>query len=137
MTTRVLATSRMPLRIRAEKEWPVAPLETPPPIERIATADDLAELAVNPAVALFVQAARAARPAWNITLANALDVAEITRRLEAPLAIELAAVRIRVLSPAEILRRLCDALGLLRRKPVIDLIGSKRYGRRSPGALIS
>ena len=61
-----------------------------------------------------MQAARAARPAWNITLANALDVAEITRRLDGlPLAIELAAVRIRVLSPAEILRRLCDALDLL------------------------
>jgi predicted ATPase/class 3 adenylate cyclase len=114
MTTRVLATSRMPLRIRAEKEWPVAPLETPPPIEGIATEEALAELAVNPAVALFVQAARAARPAWNITLVNALDVAEITRRLDGlPLAIELAAVRIRVLSPAEILRRLGDALDLL------------------------
>jgi predicted ATPase/class 3 adenylate cyclase/Tfp pilus assembly protein PilF len=117
MTTRVLATSRMPLRIRAEREWPVAPLETPPPMERIATEGDLAELAANPAVALFVQGARAARPAWNITLANALDVAEITRRLDGlPLAIELAAVRIRVLSPAEILRRLSDALDLLQAK---------------------
>jgi hypothetical protein len=111
---RVLATSRAPLRIRAEQEWPVSPLPTPEPGAEVESETALAVLAATPAVALFVERARAARPAWRLTPANAADVAEIARRLDGlPLAIELAVVRIRVLTPAEILRRLAGALDLL------------------------
>jgi predicted ATPase/class 3 adenylate cyclase len=111
---RVLATSRVPLRIRAEQEWPVLPLTTPEPGVAVDGEAALATLAATPAVALFVERARAARPAWRLTPANAAEVAEIARRLDGlPLAIELAAVRIRVLTPAEILRRLGGALDLL------------------------
>ena len=113
-TVRVLATSRAPLRIRAEQEWPVSPLSTPEPGVDVDGEAALATLAATPAVALFVERARAARPAWRLTPANAADVAEIARRLDGlPLAIELAAARIRVLTPAEILRRLGGALDLL------------------------
>ena len=113
-TLRVPGTSRAPLRIRSEREWPVHPLPAPAPVEAGEGEAALAALAANPAVALFVDRARAARPAWRLTPANAGDVAEIARRLEGlPLAIELAAARIRVLTPAAILRRLGDALDLL------------------------
>jgi predicted ATPase/class 3 adenylate cyclase len=110
----IMATSRAPLRIRAEQEWPVSPLLTPAPGVEVDGEAALAELAASPAVALFVERARAARPAWRLTTANATDVAEIARRLDGlPLAIELAAARIRVLTPGEILRRLGGALDLL------------------------
>jgi predicted ATPase/class 3 adenylate cyclase len=113
-TVRVLATSRAPLRIRAEQEWPVSPLPIPAPGVEVDGEAALAALAATPAVALFVERARSARPAWTLTPANAADVAEIARRLDGlPLAIELAAARIRVLTPAEILRRLGGALDLL------------------------
>src|SRR5215211_179734 len=103
-----------PLRIRAEQEWPVSPLPVPEPGIGVEGEAALAALAATPAVALFVERARAARAAWRLTPANAADVAEIARRLDGlPLAIELAAVRIRVLTPAEILRRLGGALDLL------------------------
>ncbi len=111
---RVLATSRAPLRIRAEREWLVVPLATPESGWAVRSDADIAALAVNPAVAFFVERARAARPVWRLTNANAGEVAKIARRLESrPLAIELAAARIRVLSPGDILRRLGDALDLL------------------------
>jgi predicted ATPase/class 3 adenylate cyclase len=110
----VLTTSRAPLRIRAEQEWPVSPLATPEPGVDVEGETALAALATTPAVALFVERARAARPAWRLTPGNAADVAEIARRLDGlPLAIELAAARVRVLTPAEILRRLGGALDLL------------------------
>ena len=113
-TMRVLGTSRAPLRIRSEREWPVSPLPPPAPNEVGAGDEALAALAANPAVALFVDRARAARPAWRLTPSNARDVAEIARRLDGlPLAIELAAARIRVLTPADVLRRLGAALDLL------------------------
>jgi predicted ATPase/class 3 adenylate cyclase len=111
---RLLATSRAPLRIRAEHERPVAPLLTPAPATGALDEAALAALTANPAVALFIDRAQAARPAWCLTPANAADVAEIARRLDGlPLAIELAAARIRVLTPDDILRRLGDALNLL------------------------
>jgi predicted ATPase/class 3 adenylate cyclase len=111
---RVLATSRAPLRIRAEQEWPVSPLPTPVIGIAVESKATLAALASTPAVALFIERAQSARPAWRLTPANAADVAEIARRLDGlPLAIELAAARIRVLTPAEILRRLGGALDLL------------------------
>ncbi|MGE0539091.1 MAG: DUF4062 domain-containing protein [Dehalococcoidia bacterium] len=108
---KILATSRTVLRLRAEHEYPVAPLSVPafpqrPPIE---------QLAALPAVALFVDRARAVRHNFTLTEDNALAVAEICRRLDGlPLAIELAAARVRLLDPNALLARLgrrLDALG--------------------------
>jgi predicted ATPase/class 3 adenylate cyclase len=115
LTMRVMATSRTPLRIRAEREWPVAPLPVPnSDLPEAGGAEVVDALLANPAVALFVDRARAARPAWCLTEANARDVAEIARRLDGlPLAIELAAARVRVLTPAQIVKRLGGALDLL------------------------
>ena len=105
----ILATSRTVLGLRAEQEYPVPPLPA-----GSATAPE-AELAASPAVALFVDRARAVRPGFTLTESNAAAVAEICRRLEGlPLAIELAAARTRLLDPATLLRRLTaslDALG--------------------------
>ena len=107
----ILATSRTVLGLRAEREYPVPPL--PPPAD--AAAVSLEELGSSPAVALFVDRARAVRPGFALTEANAAAVAGICRRLEGlPLAIELAAARIRLLDPAALLDRLAaslDALG--------------------------
>src|SRR5262249_31394723 len=105
----IVATSRTVLGLRAEREDPVPPLATGP-----ATAA-AGEVAAWPAVALFVDRARAVRPGFALTEGNAAAVAEICRRLEGlPLAIELAAARTRLLHPAALLDRLAaslDALG--------------------------
>jgi predicted ATPase len=108
---RLLATSRMVLGLQAEREFPVPPLQLPPDL---ATAS-LEEIAASPAVALFVDRACAVRHDFALTAANAAAVTQICRRLEGlPLAIELAAARIRLLDPAALQERLCrslDALG--------------------------
>ncbi len=107
----VLATSRAVLGLRAEQEYPVPPLPLPADPVRV----PVAELAASPAVALFVDRARAVRYGFALTEGNAAAVAEICRRLEGlPLAIELAAARTRLLDPDALLRRLSrslDALG--------------------------
>jgi predicted ATPase len=107
----ILATSRTVLGLRAEREYPVAPL--PPPADPATVPVD--ELASSPAVALFVDRASAVRPDFTLTKANAAAVVAICRRLEGlPLAIELAAARTRLLDPDQLLRRLgtsLDALG--------------------------
>ena len=107
----MLATSLTALRLRAEREYPVLPL--PLPAE---SAADVDEVASSPAVALFVDRARAVRPGFALTRDNAAAVAEISRRLEGvPLAIELAAARTRLLSPGALVRRLTaslDAVGM-------------------------
>jgi predicted ATPase len=107
----ILATSRTVLGLRAEREYPVPPL--PPPADPDTV--PLKELEAAPAVALFVDRARAVRPDFALAEDNAAAVAEICRRLEGlPLAIELAAARIRLLDPAALLARLArslDALG--------------------------
>ena len=106
-----MATSRTVLGLRAKREYPVPPLPLP---ADPATAS-LAEVAASPAVALFVDRARAVRPGFTLTPGNAAAVAAICRRLEGlPLAIELAAARTRLLDPAALRDRLCrslDALG--------------------------
>ncbi|MFN8660430.1 MAG: tetratricopeptide repeat protein [Thermomicrobiales bacterium] len=113
-TLRVLGTSRAPLRVRAEREWPAAPLQAPGETNALDDDEALAVLAANPAVALFIDRARAARPAWNLLKSNARDVAELVRRLDGlPLAIELAAARVRVMTPAAIVERLGGALDVL------------------------
>jgi predicted ATPase len=107
----MLATSRTVLGLRGEREYPVRPLPLPPD----PGGASVAEVAAWPAVALFVDRARAARPGFALTEDNAAAVAEICRRLEGlPLAIELAAARSRLLDPPALLDRLArslDALG--------------------------
>ena len=107
----MLATSRTVLGLQAEREYPVPPL----PLSAGPGTASVAEVAASPAVALFVDRARAVRPGFALTEGNAAAVAEICRRLEGlPLAIELAAARTRLLEPAVLLDRLAaslDALG--------------------------
>jgi predicted ATPase len=106
----IVATSRTALGLRAEREYPVPPL----PLPADPAAVPLEELAASPAVALFVDRARAVRPGFALTEGNAAAVAEICRRLEGlPLAIELAAARIRLLDPAALLARLAESLHAL------------------------
>lgn len=97
---RVLATSRSALHIRGEHEIQIEPFATPDP-EKL---PPLEELAANPAIALFVERAASVRPSFALTPDNAADVVEICRRLDGlPLAIELAAARTKLLTPAQIL----------------------------------
>jgi len=105
----VLATSRVPLRLRAEHEYPVLPLGLPPR-HGASPEEDLA----SPAVQLFVERAQAVKPGFILTPETAPAVAEIVRRLDGlPLAIELAAARVRILPPAALLARLEKRLPLL------------------------
>lgn len=109
-TLTILATSRAPLRIRFEREWPLDPLPAPDP-EKPLPAVVLAE---NPAVALFVERARAARPSFDLDDGNARVVAEIVHMLDGlPLALELAAARLRALSAVQLRDRLGSRLDLL------------------------
>jgi predicted ATPase/class 3 adenylate cyclase len=108
---RVIATSRAPLRLAAEHAFPVPPLPVPDP----ASLPDLDALTQYEAVVLFVERARAVSPAFAITGENAAAVAEVCVRLDGlPLAIELAAARVKVLPPQALLARLGRRLELLR-----------------------
>jgi predicted ATPase/DNA-binding CsgD family transcriptional regulator len=107
---KLLVTSRVPLRVRAEQEFTVQPLALPT-LAQMATPDDLL---ANPAVVLFVLRAQAVRRDFALTPRHAQAVAEICRRLDGlPLAIELAAARSKVLSPPALLARLTNRLALL------------------------
>ncbi|MCW2952163.1 MAG: transcriptional activator domain protein [Conexibacter sp.] len=111
---RLLATSREQLRIQGEVAWRVPPLSLP---ERAAGAEPprLDQLERSEAIGLFRRRASDAVPGFALTPGNAAAVADICRRLDGmPLALELAAARITVLSPAQIADRLGDALALLR-----------------------
>jgi predicted ATPase/DNA-binding CsgD family transcriptional regulator len=108
---RILTTSREPLGVPAEHALLISPLELPaqgwsrPPGHGAAQAD---------AVALFVDRAQAAVPGFALSAANALTVAELCRRLDGiPLALELAAVRLRGMPADEILTRLTDRFRIL------------------------
>jgi predicted ATPase/DNA-binding CsgD family transcriptional regulator len=102
---RVLATSREPLSVPGEHVVPVPPLEPPRPGE---------PLSQNEAVSMFADRAAAASGSFELTAANQAAVAELCRRLDGlPLAIELAAVRTRVLTAEQIRDRLADRFGLL------------------------
>ena len=107
---RIIASSREPLGVHGEREYPVPPLGLPdtehlPSIERFGQYES---------VALFIERAMAVSPDFEVTNENAPAVAEICSRLDGlPLAIELAAARVKILSPREMLKRLEDRLGFL------------------------
>ena len=105
---KIITSSRIALKIQGEREYPVPPLDVP---QREAT---LEELTGTESIKLFVERARAAQPNFSLMKDNASFVTEICRRLDGlPLALELAAARIKLLSPQAILSRLDDQLKLL------------------------
>jgi len=108
--TKVLVTSRFALRLSAEREFPVSPLRTPDTARR----GTAAALRAYPAVELFAQRAAAVKPGFGMDDESAVTVAEICQRLDGlPLAIELAAARIKLFSPRALLARLDRRLDLL------------------------
>ncbi len=107
---RILVTSRAPLHLAGEQEFPVPPLRIP----AASDVPDLDALTQSEAVALFLQRATTVRPDFRLTAANAMAIVEICARLDGlPLAIELAASRIRLLPPEALLSRLQRRLDLL------------------------
>ncbi len=99
----VMVTSRAPLRVRGEREYAVGPLALEVGVDDMSPAD----LARSPAVRLFVERVRDVQPHFRLTSANGPTVTAICRRLDAlPLALELAAPWLKVLTPEELLRRL-------------------------------
>jgi len=107
---KMLVTSREVLHVQAEHEFPVPPLALPDP-KRLS---DLAALSHNAAVALFLQRAQAVKPDFQLTNANARAIVEICVRLDGlPLAIELAAARMKLLPPQALLARLVQRLAVL------------------------
>ncbi len=108
----LLITSRHVIRLRGEHEYPLAPLAVPEPVtvDDVDTVDDLRS---EPAVALFVEHATAAKPTFRLDATNAGAVAELCRRLDGlPLAIELVAAHVRLLPPETLLDRLGDRIDL-------------------------
>ncbi|WP_220197629.1 tetratricopeptide repeat protein [Ktedonospora formicarum] len=104
---KILATSREPLRLYGEREIEVHPLP-------IRDTHPTRSSEIGPASRLFVERAQAVRPGFDLTDENAICIAEICQRLDGlPLAIELAAARIKLLTPQELLARLNSRLALL------------------------
>ncbi|MFZ0040569.1 MAG: LuxR C-terminal-related transcriptional regulator, partial [Solirubrobacteraceae bacterium] len=115
---RVLATSRRPLALAGETVWQLAPLSLPP----TGGPDALAEVLGSEAGRLFLERARRSRPSFSVTPASAPAVAEICHRLDGlPLALELAAARVRILTPPQILEGLADRFRLLSAGPATTL----------------
>lgn len=118
---KVLATSRQVLGVTGEAIWPVPPLSLPaPPADAVAgggsagPGGEIDRLLASEAGRLFVQRGQAVRPSLTLTEQSAASVAEICCRLDGiPLALELAAARLNVLSANQILARLSDRFGLL------------------------
>ena len=107
---KVLVTSRAPLRVYGEYEFPVPPLALPD----LRHLNSLRALAENPSITLFAQRAQAVNPDFQLTAENAPIVAEICSRVDGlPLAIELAAARVKMLPLSGILARLKSRLHLL------------------------
>ena len=107
---KILTSSRIALNLHGEREFPVPPLELPQADNESAW-ENLIE---NESIILFVERARTTNPNFGLTKDNASAVAEICRRLDGlPLALELAAARIKLLQPQAILTRLDDKLKLL------------------------
>lgn len=111
---RILVTSRVPLHIQGEQLYRVPPLGLPGAGRQL----DVEQIGSSDAVALFVGRATAVRPEFRLTEDNAAEILEICRRLDGlPLALELAAARINVLSPAQLLQRIDRRLPLLTAGP--------------------
>jgi predicted ATPase/class 3 adenylate cyclase len=122
---KTIVTTRIPLRVSGEQEYPVPGLPAPPDTSRLSEMErlnlprelrelDLGALTQFEAVRLFITRAMAVRPGFEVTNANAPAVAGIAARLHGmPLAIELAAARIKLLTPDQILARLEHHLDLL------------------------
>ena len=107
---RIMTTSRTPLRIAAEREFALNPLELPSPSDP----GSIESLGSYPAIALFVERAKMTRGSFELTPENCGAVAAICRRLDGlPLALELAAARLRLLAPEALLERLDSALQVL------------------------
>lgn len=107
---KMLLTSRVPLHLRGEQAVEVVPLDVPPSNG----AYPLDNLLSYPSVALLIERARLVKPSFSLTVDNSAALAEICRRLDGlPLAIELAAARLRMLSPAALLIRLQHRLQVL------------------------
>jgi predicted ATPase/class 3 adenylate cyclase len=107
---KVMTSSREPLRLYGEHEYPVPAMGLPDGDAQASPAT----IAQSEAVSLFVQRARAMRPDFEIGEGNVLAIAEICRRLQGlPLAIELAAARVRLFDPRTLLERLADSLKTL------------------------
>jgi predicted ATPase/class 3 adenylate cyclase len=107
---RILVSSRGPLRISGEQEYPVPSMSLPDP-ERL---PPIGALLDYEAIDLFVQRAREVHPSFTLDAANAASVVAVCRRLDGlPLAIELAAARLRIMSPADLLKRLDKSLSVL------------------------
>ncbi|HAY85372.1 MAG TPA: hypothetical protein DCY42_10765 [Chloroflexi bacterium] len=106
---KALVTSRIPLNVRGEREYPVLPLNTPPNLPKT-----LGETLEYESIALFRQQAQAVQPRFEVTPENQQAVVEICRRLDGlPLGIEIAAARIKMLSPQALLKRMDQSLNLL------------------------
>ncbi|MEX1277982.1 MAG: hypothetical protein WEI16_02880, partial [Chloroflexota bacterium] len=111
---RVMVTSRAVLHLSGEHEFPVPPLRIPDP----AQLPPLAALSTYEGVTLFVERARAARPEFGVTDESWPAIARIVARLDGlPLAIELAAAKVKVLAPEQIVTRLDDRLAFLAAGP--------------------
>jgi predicted ATPase/DNA-binding SARP family transcriptional activator len=107
---KILVTSQEPLRIGGETVWSVPPLELPPTDGQSGPAD----LERSPAVRLFIDRAHAADPSFTLDATNATAVAAVCRRLDGiPLALELAATRVRALGVHELLARLDERFDVL------------------------
>jgi predicted ATPase len=107
---KMIVTSRIALNLQGERVFPVPPLDLPGAQDSVAV-DSLMDYE---AIHLFVERAQAVQPSFSLTQVNAAAIAEICRRLDGlPLALELAAARVRILPPVAILSRLDDALKLL------------------------
>jgi predicted ATPase/DNA-binding CsgD family transcriptional regulator len=115
---KLLVTSRETLRVRGEHEFPLLPLEVSS-LDLMPDQLSVETLSQYPGIALFVERAQASQPDFKLTADNARAVAEICARLDGlPLAIELAAARIKLLPPQAILARLqVSSLGLLTSGP--------------------
>ena len=112
---KMLTTSRAPLKISGERQYPLAPLQLPN-LERLPSLETLATI---PSIALFIARAGQVDPQFTLTETNAGIVAEICHHLDGlPLAIELAAAWIKLLPPQQLLDRLSNRLSLLIGGPV-------------------
>lgn len=108
---KVVVTSRMSLHLRAERVVPVPPLKIPS-MQKSASVDEISKYS---AVELFIQRAKAVKPDFDLTSGNTTAIAQICNHLDGlPLAIELAAARIKLLTPKELLARLGHRFELLR-----------------------